>query len=310
MDLRIFTEPQQGATYEQLLAVARVSEEWGFDAFFRSDHFTKMGDVEGFPGPTDSWVTLGALARETEVIRLGTLVTSATFRLPGPLAIAVAQVDNMSDGRVELGLGTGWYDDEHIHYGIPFPPLGERFERLEEQLQILHGLWSTRRGDTFTFEGTHYRLQDSPALPKPTQPGGPPVVVGGLGPERTPRLAARYAAEYNQPFVPVQFFGAQRARARVACEEIERDPDDLITSVALVVCCGESDEEVAYRAGRIGRPVEELKENGLAGHPAEVLEKLADYAEVGAERVYLQVLDLDDLDHIRLLGRDVLELLP
>ena len=145
MELRIFTEPQQGATYDDLLAVARRAEELGFDAFFRSDHYLTMGG-DGLPGPTDAWVTLAGLARETSRIRLGTLVTSATFRLPGPLAISVAQVDQMSGGRVELGLGAGWFEDEHTAYGIPFPPLGERFDRLEEQLAIITGLWSTPAG--------------------------------------------------------------------------------------------------------------------------------------------------------------------
>src|SRR6202789_1534777 len=142
MKLRIFVEPQQGATYEQLLAVAQTTEECGFDAFFRSDHYLAMGG-DGLPGPTDAWVTLGALARETSRIRLGTMVTSATFRLPGPLAVAVAQVDAMSAGRVEFGLGTGWYQAEHRAYGIPFPPTKERFERLAEQLAVITGLWST-----------------------------------------------------------------------------------------------------------------------------------------------------------------------
>ena len=149
MKLRIFTEPQQGASYEQLVTVAQAAEAAGFDAFFRSDHFLTMGG-DGMPGPTDSWVTLGAIARETERIRLGTLVSSATFRLPAMLAVQVAQVDAMSGGRVELGLGTGWYEAEHTAYGVPFPPLGERFERLEEQFAIIKGLWGTPRGPPST----------------------------------------------------------------------------------------------------------------------------------------------------------------
>src|SRR5580704_10818810 len=148
MKVRIFVEPQQGATYQQLLEVARVTEAGGFDALFRSDHYLTMGG-DGLPGPTDAWVTLAGLARETSRIRLGTLVTSATFRWPGVLAISVAQVDAMSGGRVELGLGAGWYDGEHTAYGIPFPALGERFERLDEQLAIITGLWSTPPGERF-----------------------------------------------------------------------------------------------------------------------------------------------------------------
>src|SRR6478736_6866636 len=188
--LRVFTEPQQGASYDDLLAVAVRAEELAFDAFFRSDHYLKMGNVSGLPGPTDAWTTLAGLARDTNRIRLGTMVTSATFRLPGPLAITVAQVDAMSGGRVELGLGAGWYDGEHAAYGIPFPPLGERFEKLEEQLAIITGLWATPAGETFSHAGRHYQLEESPALPKPVQRPGPPMIIGGWGSTRTPRLAA------------------------------------------------------------------------------------------------------------------------
>ena len=311
MDLRIFTEPQQGASYDQLLAVAQRAEANGFDAFFRSDHYLKMGDVRGLPGPTDTWVTLGAIARETTTIRLGTLVCSATFRLPGPLAVAVAQVDDMSNGRVELGIGAGWFDDEHIAYGIPFPPLGERFDRLEEQLEIITGLWQARPDEQFSFEGQHYTLVGSPALPKPVQPGGPPVIIGGGGPRRTPRLAARFASEFNLAFASTEAFTAQVANVRAACETIERDPDDLVYSAALVVCCGENEAELERRAVAIGRGLDgDLRIHGATGSPAEVLDKLAAYAEAGAQRIYLQVLDLDDLDHIDLLGEQVLKLLP
>lgn len=310
MDLRIMVEPQEGATFAQQLAVARLAEAHGFDAFFRSDHVSRIHPGDPGPGPTDSWVTLGALARETERLRLGTMVTSATFRFPGMLAIAVTQVDEMSAGRVEVGLGAGWYDTEHAQHGIPFPPDGERFARLEEQLQILHRFWSTPGGETFTHLGAHYQLLDCPALPKPHQPGGPPVIIGGIGPVRTPRLAAQYAAEYNQPFVPVSFYAEQVGRSRAACEAIGRDPDDLIQSVCLTVCCAESDDELGRRAGMIGQAIEALREYQLAGSPAEVLERLADYAEAGARRVYLQVLDLDDLDHLDLLGEQVLPVLP
>ncbi len=310
MELRIFVEPQQGASFEQQLAVARAAEAGGFDGFFRSDHYLRMGDGSPLPGPTDTWVTLGAIARETSRIRLGSLVCSATFRLPGPLAVAVAQVDQMSGGRVELGIGAGWFDDEHTAYGIPFPTLGERFDRLEEQLQIVTGLWRTPPEAQFSFEGDHYTVVGSPALPKAFQPGGPPIIIGGGGPTRTPRLAATYASEFNLPFTPVEGFRRQRARVREACERIERDPDDLVYSAALVVCCGENEEEVGLRAGRIGRAADELRENGAAGSPAEVIDRIADYAEAGASRIYLQVLDLDDIDHVHLLAEKVNPVLP
>ena len=176
MELRVFTEPQQGATYEDLLRVALESERLCFGAFFRSDHYLHMGAVSGLPGPTDAWVTLAGLARETTSIRLGTLMSAATFRLPGPLAIAVAQVDEMSGGRVELGIGSGWFAPEHAAYGIEFPSLGERFDRLSEQLTIITGLWETPLGETFSFPGKYYQVTNSPALPKPVQRPRPPVV--------------------------------------------------------------------------------------------------------------------------------------
>ena len=306
MDLRIFTEPQQGATYDDLLAVARTAEEAGFDAFFRSDHYLKMGDVSGDPGPTDAWITLAGLARETSTIRLGTLVTAATFRLPGPLAISVATVDAMSGGRVELGLGSGWYDDEHHAYGIDFPPLGERFDRLTEQLEIITGMWATPPGETFSHEGGHYPVSDSPALPKPVQDGGVPVIVGGGGPKRTPRLAARFAAEFNLPFSSVDDTRAAFDRVRGACEAADRDPATMTFSAAQVLCCGADESEVARRAAAIGREPDELRANGAAGTPDEVVARLQEYAALGAGRAYLQVLDLSDLDHLRLVAEEVM----
>lgn len=299
MQLRIFTEPQQGATYDDLLAVARTAEDAGFDAFFRSDHYLAMGG-DGLPGPTDAWVTLAGIARETSRIRLGTLVTAATFRLPGVLAISVAQVDQMSGGRVELGLGTGWYDDEHTAYGIPFPPLGERFDRLEEQLQIVTGLWAA--DGPYTFRGRHYTLVDAPALPKPVQ-RPLPVIVGGGGPRRTPRLAATFADEFNLPFASVDGTRAQFDRVREACAQTGRT---LVLSAAQVLCVGRDDAEVSRRAAAIGRDPAEVRENGLAGTPAEVLDKLGRFGEAGASRMYLQVLDLADLAHLELVAADVL----
>ena len=299
--LRIFTEPQQGATYDDLLAVAQAAERLGFGAFFRSDHFLAMGgalDDGGLPGPTDAWTTLAGIARETSTIRLGTLVTSATFRLPGPLAITVAQVDQMSGGRVELGLGAGWYEAEHRAYAVPFPPLGERFDRLTEQLAVITGLWRTPVGERFDYAGTHYSIERSPALPKPVRPGGVPVIIGGKGRSRTPALAAQYAAEYNAAFVDISTFMQQKSRVADACAAIGRDPADLTYSAALVVCVGKDDAEVARRAAALGREPDELRENGLAGTHDEVRAGLDRWREAGAERLYLQVLDLSDLDHL------------
>lgn len=304
MELRVFTEPQQGATYDDLVRVAQEAERLGFGAFFRSDHYLGMG-TEGLPGPSDAWVTLAGIARETSTIRLGTMMTSATFRHPGPLAISVANVDQMSGGRVELGIGAGWFEAEHTAYGIPFPSTGERFDRFEEQLAVITGLWATPAGERFTYEGQHYRLTDSPALPKPVQ-SPPPVLIGGLGKRRTPELAARYADEFNLPFVDEATTAAQFARVREACAAQGRDPGTLTWSNALVLCVGADEAEVQRRAAAIGREPDELRANGLAGTPAEVVDKLGRYAELGAERVYLQVLDLADLDHLRLVAAEVM----
>ncbi|MEU4833901.1 LLM class F420-dependent oxidoreductase [Streptosporangium sp. NPDC023615] len=304
MKLRIFTEPQQGATYDELLAVALTAERLGFDAFFRSDHYMRIGAGDPGPGPTDAWITLAGLARQTTTIRLGTLVSPATFRLPGPLAISVAQVDRMSGGRVELGLGTGWFDAEHTAYGIPFPPTGERFGRFEEQLEILLGLWTTPVGETFSFEGAHYRLADSPALPKPAQSPKPPIIIGGTGATRTPRLVARFADEYNVPFRTLEDSAAAFDRIRKACEAEGREPVTL--SVAQTVCVGSNDAEVARRAEAAGQDLAALRAVGLAGTPAEVTEKIGRFAELGVERVYLQILDLVDLDHLELIAEEVM----
>lgn len=303
--LSVFTEPQQGATYDDLLAVARRAEALGFGAFFRSDHFLAMGsalEAGGHPGPTDAWTTLAGLARDTTTIRLGTLVTSATFRLPGVLAVQVAGVDQMSGGRVELGLGAGWYEAEHTAYGVPFPPVGERFDRLEEQLAILSGLWSTPAGARFDYDGEHYRVTSSPALPRPVQSdpvsGGPPIIVGGAGRVRTPAIAARFAAEFNAGFRSLVDFAAQRERVTAACAAIGRDPATLTFSAALVVAVGRTEADFARRAQAIDRDPAELRENGVAGTPAEAAATLARWREAGAERLHLQVLDLADLEHL------------
>jgi F420-dependent oxidoreductase-like protein len=304
MKLRIFTEPQQGASYETLRRVAQHAEDLGFDAFFRSDHYLKMGSVSGDPGPTDAWVTLAGLAVETKRIRLGTLMTAATFRLPGPLAIAVAQIDEMSGGRVEFGVGAGWYEAEHTAYGMPFPGVAERFDRLEEQLAIITGLWGS--GPGFTFAGSYYSVTDSPALPKPAQRPRPPVILGGSGPRRTPALAARYADEFNAPFSSVSDASSLFGRVRGACEEAGRYPDSMTFSAAQVVCCGKDEESIRRRAAAIGREPDELREHGLAGTPGELVDKIGSFGSAGASRLYLQVLDLSDLDHLDLIASDVL----
>jgi F420-dependent oxidoreductase-like protein len=306
MRLRIFTEPQQGASYATLRRVATAAEDLGFDAFFRSDHYLKMGDVSGLPGPTDAWATLAGLATETSRIRLGTLVTCATFRLPGPLAVTIAQVDEMSGGRVEFGLGAGWFEAEHRAYGVPFPPLRERFDRFAEQLAIITGLWETPEGETFSFDGTYYQIANSPALPKPAQRPRPPVIIGGGGPRRTPALAARYANEFNAAFVSPQDSAELYGRVRQACQQAGREPSSMGFSAAQVVCCGKDEAELRRRSAAIGRELPELRRNGVTGTPSEVVDKIGEFAQAGATTLYLQVLDLDDIGHLELIAAEVM----
>jgi alkanesulfonate monooxygenase SsuD/methylene tetrahydromethanopterin reductase-like flavin-dependent oxidoreductase (luciferase family) len=230
-------------------------------------------------------------------------MSPVTFRLPGPLAIMVAQVDQMSGGRAELGLGTGWFDAEHTAYGIPFPPLGERFGRLAEQLEIITGLWETEPGGTFSFSGSYYTLTGSPALPKPAQRPRPPILVGGAGARRTPRLAARFADEYNIPFASVEDTAAAFGRVRQACQEAGRDPGSLVYSAAQTVVCGRDEAEVARRAAAIGHQPGSLP---LAGTPAQIVDTLGRFAAAGATRAYLQVLDLHDLGHLELIAAEVM----
>jgi len=303
MQLRIFTEPQQGASYAQLLRVAQTVEQLGFDAFFRSDHYLRMGDGDGLPGPSDAWITLAGLARETSRIRLGTLVSPATFRQPGPLAITVAGVDEMSVGRVELGLGAGWFAAEHRAYGMDFPDTSDRFDRFAEQVAIIDGLWRTPAGERFSYAGKHYRLEDSPALPKPVQSPRPPIIMGGAGRRRSAALAAAHADEYNVAFSPIAETAAIFDRVRTAVSAAGRE---LRYSAAQVLCVATSESSLASRADAIGREVAELREHGLAGSPAEVTDKIGRYAEAGASRMYLQLLDLADLDQLELIASEVL----
>lgn len=296
-----FTEPQQGASYADLLAFARATEESGFDGYFRSDHYLAMGDGDGLPGPTDAWTALAGLARETSRIRLGTLVSSATFRHPGILAIQVAQVDQMSAGRAELGLGTGWFEAEHRAYGIPFP--AKRFDLLEDNLAIITGLWSTPVGETFSYTGAHYTLSEAPALPNPVQ-SPVPVIVGGSGPRRTPALAARYATEFNIGFVDDERVAERFAGVRAACEQIGRDPGSLTYSVALPTVVGRTRSELAGRLARIGQSDSD-DSAAIVGLADQVIERVTRLVDLGADRVYFQLLDLGDLDQVALLGEVV-----
>jgi len=307
MEFTIFTEPQQGFSYDDQLAFARAAERTGFDAFFRSDHYMRMGAGSPLPGPTDAWTTLAGLARETSTIRLGTLVSSATHRHPAVLAIQVAQVDAMSGGRVEFGLGTGWFEQEHIALGIPFPT--KRFAPFEEQLAIVTGLWATPVGETFSFDGEHYTLVDSPALPKPVQ-SPMPVIVGGTGAQRTPRVAAQYATEYNLGFQPEAVSAERFAAVRAACERIGRDPASLKMSVALTTFAGADERELERRAEATGRTLDQVRsDRNIVGTPDQIAEKVARLRELGAQRVHFQLLDLRDVSHVEFLGTEVLPLL-
>lgn len=308
MEYCLFTEPQQGASYDDQLAFAQTGERLGFDGYFRSDHYLRMGEGDPLPGPTDAWTTLAGLARETSRIRLGTLVSSVTYRVPAVLAIQVAQVDAMSGGRAELGLGTGWFEREHQAYGIPFPP--KRFDILEEQLEIVTGLWSTPVGGSYSFEGKHHRLNDAPALPKPVQ-DRVPVIVGGAGPRRTPELAARFATEFNIGFQPEDVIAEKFAGVRAACERVGRDPGSLKLSVALPTLAGASAADLDRRAANIGRTVDQLRgATNIVGGRDEIVAKVERLAALGAQRVYFQLMDLQDLEHVEFLGSDVLPHLP
>ena len=309
MRVSVFTEPHRGADYDDQLRFARLVEETGFEGFLRVDHYRAMGDEPALPGPTDAWLTLAALARETSRIRLGTLVTSATFRLPGPLAVMVAQVDRMSGGRVELGIGAGWYEREHTAYGIPFPPVAERFDRLAEQLEIVTGLWRTPVDETYNFTGEHYRLVDAPALPKPVQQPGPPVIVGGRGPKRTPELAARYADEFNMPFKSVAETAAAYERVREACDRTGRDASGrapLTLSAGIVVAIGRTDAEAQRRAAPLHVTSALPPEDPVVGSPAQLVDRIGEFAAIGATRVHLRLIDFDDLDHVELIAAEVL----
>jgi F420-dependent oxidoreductase-like protein len=307
MELRISTEPQEGATHAQLLAVARGAREHGFAAFFRADHVLPMSGRPAPPGPSEAMVSLAAIAAQVPDIRLGTLLTSATFRHPGLLAIQAANIDEISGGRLELGLGAGWYEAEHLAYGLPFgASFGERFDRLAEQLEILTGLWATPAGGTFDHAGAYYRLAGAPGLPKPLQRAGDgtpkvPLVLGGHGPKRTPALAARFADDFNVGFAPPAATGAQIARVRSACEAIGRDPADIVYSAVQLVCLGRDPATLARRMAATGRTPEDLRD-GLAGAADEIVDQLATFGQVGVSRMYLQVLDLSDLDHVAELG--------
>jgi F420-dependent oxidoreductase-like protein len=302
--LRVLMEPRHGASYADILALALATERAGFDAFFRSDHLLGGNPDDPAYKPTDCWTTLGGLARDTTRVRLGALMTASTFRTPGLLAIIVASVDDMSGGRAELGIGAAWYAREHAAFGLPFPAVGERFDRLAEQLEVITGLWHSGPGDGqgFSFHGQHYQVADNRTPPRVTQRPHPPIIVGGGGPRRTPAIAARFAAEFNAAYGgdPANRF----ARFGRACEAIGRDPSDARLSAVLPVAIGSKQAEIDRRAEIVGSPM--LRDAAVVGPPAALTDRIAELAKVGADTVYLHIFDIHDLDHIALIGAEVL----
>jgi F420-dependent oxidoreductase-like protein len=301
--LRVLMEPRHGATYDRIVAMAQATEAAGFDAFFRSDHYMGIDAADAGYQPTDSWTTLGGLARETSRVKLGTLMTAGTYRNPAVLAMAVASVDQMSGGRICLGIGTGWYEREHQAFGIPFPPIGERFDRLEEELTIINGLWATPPGERFNFQGRFWQLDECANFPALVQQPRPEIIIGGTGPRRTPLAAARFADEFNSgggPGTAERFLNVRRI-----CEEIGRDPATLRMSVTYQVICGSTQAEAERRLERLGAPGARMLANGTVGTPGEVAAALGRFAQDGCEIAYLHIFDIDDLDHIRLIGSEV-----
>ncbi|MCL2582568.1 MAG: TIGR03560 family F420-dependent LLM class oxidoreductase [Streptosporangiales bacterium] len=304
MRLRVLLEPHHGATYEQILTLARASEDAGFDAFFRSDHYLGIDADDPDYQPTDSWTTLAGLAVQTSGVRLGTLVTAGTYRLPGQLAVEVATVDQMSGGRAELGIGTGWYEREHSYFGIPFPPVRERFDRLEEQLAIITGIWDTKPGERFSFDGRHYQVDGCAAIPRPA--ARPKIIIGGAGPRRTPTLAARYADEFNGALgMDVR---ERYENFRRICEGTGRDPGQVRLSATLPVCIGRDDKDLQRRRDALGAPGARLLTAGIVGvGGGEVLRACEDLAAQGADTVYFHLYGPDDPEHVRLLGTEVVD---
>jgi len=314
MRLALMSEPQQGLSYQELLALVRHAEAEGFEAFFRSDHYGSFPGATDHP-TTDAWATLAGLARETERIRLGTLVSPVTFRHPGSLAKVVATVDEMSGGRVEFGVGAAWSADEHAQLGIPFPDQRERFDMLGEELEILHGLW--REPDGWSFEGRHWQVRDGMLRPKPVQRPHPPIILGGKGRERSIRLAARWADEYNiQGFEPAAIPPIAAALAR-ACEEEGRDPGSVVLSAMVGIVVGASEAEVRGRVDRMmgvfglapGEAEGWMARRGptyLMGTPEQVLGRISDYEAAGLRRIMLQDWLPTDLEMVSLIAREVM----
>ena len=302
----------EGARYDVELALARCAEDCGFAGYFRADHLMRAGTDDPAALATDVWVSMAGLARETQRLRLGSVMTCSTFRHPAHLAIIVAQVDAMSGGRIELGIGAGSSPAEHAALGIQLDDIGTRFDRVEEQLELIKAIWSTPLDEDLDFDGAHYRLEGYPARVElsQSQSPSPPIIIGGHGPKRTPRLAARFADEFNIDWLTPEQAAAAYERVDRACEAVGRDPKDLARSISLVLCCATSDRELerrleATRCG-MGEDEEDAIDVGAVGSPQQVVDCLGEFSEVGVSRVYLEVYDMTDLDQLALVGQEVL----
>ena len=312
MRFALMTEPQQGLSYDEILAVARAAEEAGLEAYLRSDHYTSFPGEAGLP-TTDAWATLAGLARDTTRIRLGALVSPVTFRIPGNLAKLVTTTDEMSGGRIELGMGAGWNEQEHHELGIPFPPLGERYDRLEEALAIIHGLWT--EPDGWSYEGKHWQVRNAHFRPRPSFGGRrhTHLILGGDGGPRLSRLVATYADEFNRQSASPERVREAYDNVRRACSTIGRDPETVTLSAMVGVLVGESDRDVNDRvrtileitraAGDAEGWLAERRGRWIMGTPDEVWERVRALEAAGVQRIMLQDFLPRDLEMVGLLGK-------
>jgi F420-dependent oxidoreductase-like protein len=300
MRFAVMIEGQEDVTWDDWVALAEACERLGLEALFRSDHY---GSVEGVEsrGSLDAWATINALAAITTEVRLGTLVSPATFRHPSVLAKNAVTADHVSGGRVELGIGTGWNEREHSAYGIEFPPLRARMDRLAEQLEIIRGSWSD---GPFDFAGEHYRVEALDARPKPVQ-DPLPIVMGGAAAPRGAALAARFAAEYNVVHATPDGAAAAGSRLEAACERTGRDPSTLRHSLMHRLIVGRDEDELRSRASQLGVDLDDARANGLTGTPDEIVARLREYESAGIERVMLQHLLHRDFEALELFAAEV-----
>jgi F420-dependent oxidoreductase-like protein len=312
MRFALMTEPQQGLTYDEILALARAAEAAGLEAFFRSDHYASFPGPRGLP-TTDAWATLAGLARDTSTIRIGSLVSPVTFRIPGTFAKQVATVDEMSGGRVEVGMGAGWNDEDHHQLGIPFPPLKERYDRLEEALAIVHGLWT--EPDGWNYRGATWQVTDALFRPRPTAGGRrhPNLILGGEGGPRLARLVATYADEFNRTSASPANVRDAYARVHAACAAARRDPDTIVRSAMVGVLVADSQTEMRDRLRQqiafVGSSssaeqwLAKRQDRWIMGTPDQARQRIEEFANAGVQRIMLQDFLPRDLEMVALLGR-------